>query len=652
MRSYRFLIALVVAAGLLGSAAATHASVVTMYPLPTAGSGPLDIVSGPDGALWFSEQNGDRIGRITTAGGITEYPLTSPFTSSCGDNIRAPNGITVGPDAAVWFVEFCAGKIGRITTDGTVTEYPNPFAFPLVDITSGPDSALWFVGLGGSLGRITTTGGITSVPMSDMGVDPRSDGITTGPDGALWFTVRNGRIGRFRPSNTEFTPYPVTTANSSPFAITVGPDDALWFTDSSDLSDTRVGRVTTAGGLTALDVPDEGTQSSIATGGDGNLWIAEAGPGQLGRLTPAGDLRRFTVPTAGAQGGNAQPWSITSGPDDALWFTDIAGNRIGRITHEPQPTVSGIAPTSGEPGTEVTITGADMADATAVRFGDVSAGSFVVDSATKVRAIAPSGTAGSTVDVRVTTKGGESAGVSAARFTYPLPDQDGDGVVDPSDNCPAVANAPQLDADQDGLGDACDPDDDNDGVPDLADACPNVASSTLSGCPAPIPAPASVGDRDGDGRPDTLDACPTQPGNTLTGCPPPGALAPSVPGLTSVSLRPRLIAVEAATTLSVQLASRATLRITLERSATGRRSGGRCVAATPSRRGAACERWVPAKGAVSRSAGIGLTRIALRPSLRWPSLRPGTYRLVVVATSTSGESATRRASLRVMRSRG
>ena len=37
------------------------------------------------------------------------------------------------------------------------------------------------------------------------------------------------------------------------------------------------------------------------------------------------------------------------------------------------------------------------------------------------------------------------------------PDQDGDGVLNNVDNCPATANAGQLDTDGDGLGDVCDP---------------------------------------------------------------------------------------------------------------------------------------------------------------------------------------------------
>ena len=86
-----------------------------------------------------SKTPAEKIGRITTCGQITEFPL-SPGTR--------PQRITVGADRALWFSELGANKIGRLTTDGTYTEYDAPGG--PVGITAGPDKALWFVAFTGT----------------------------------------------------------------------------------------------------------------------------------------------------------------------------------------------------------------------------------------------------------------------------------------------------------------------------------------------------------------------------------------------------------------------------------------------------------------------------------------------------------------------
>jgi hypothetical protein len=72
-------------------------------------------------------------------------------------------------------------------------------------------------------------------------------------------------------------------------------------------------------------------------------------------------------------------------------------------------------------------------------------------------------------------------------------DGDGDGVLDPVDNCLGLANPDQEDIDRDGLGDACDPDADGDGVANDQDKCPTAARKPVdaAGCPLPLSAIAS-----------------------------------------------------------------------------------------------------------------------------------------------------------------
>ena len=62
---------------------------VSEFPVPSAMSGPVAIVPGPDGALWFTELTANKIGRITTAGVVTEYPIATANSQ--------PDGIALGP---------------------------------------------------------------------------------------------------------------------------------------------------------------------------------------------------------------------------------------------------------------------------------------------------------------------------------------------------------------------------------------------------------------------------------------------------------------------------------------------------------------------------------------------------------------------------
>ena len=302
---------------------------ITEFPVPTGGSVPVGITTGPDGNLWFTEGNANKIGRITPAGVITEFNV--PTVNSL------PYGITAGPDGNLWFTEPGVNKIGRITTAGVITEFPISMqnsqpAF----ITAGPDGNLWFTELvGNNIGRITTAGAVTEfvIPTKDQS---GLLGITAGPDGNLWFTESIvSKIGRLTPAGV-LTEFPTPTANSGPQLITVGPDGNLWFTEPAT---DQIGRITTAGVITEFPIPtiDSGA-IGIAAGSDGHLWFAESDANQIGRITTAGVVTEFNIPT-----NDTAPTVITPGPDGHLWFTEYDGNQIGRITTGVTEAPTGLA---------------------------------------------------------------------------------------------------------------------------------------------------------------------------------------------------------------------------------------------------------------------------------------------------------------------
>ena len=90
-----------------------------------------------DGALWFSEASGNRVGRITTDGKVTEFPIPSHDSQ--------PRAMVTHPDGSIWFVETSTNALGRIDRDGKITEHPVPTPnSSLRGVTVGPDGNLWY----------------------------------------------------------------------------------------------------------------------------------------------------------------------------------------------------------------------------------------------------------------------------------------------------------------------------------------------------------------------------------------------------------------------------------------------------------------------------------------------------------------------------
>jgi YD repeat-containing protein len=299
---------------------------VTEYTVPTSNSQPLNITSGPDSNLWFTENNTNKIGKVTTSGTFTEYSL--------GANHK-PYDIIQGPDGKLWFTTNWTEPgipdihygVGNVTTGGTVTEYDLPAQGDARGIASalGADGNLWFTEYAlNKIAKVTTSGSVTeyTIPTANSGPED----ITLGPDGNLWFTEYDGnKIGKVTTSGT-FTEYSIPTASSQPFGITLGPDGNLWFTE---FNGNKIGRITTDGTITEFSIPTAASQpKGITKGPDGNVWFVEFAADQVGRITPEGTITEYSIIIGGS---GLKPTSIVTGPDNNLWITERDGNKIAKF---------------------------------------------------------------------------------------------------------------------------------------------------------------------------------------------------------------------------------------------------------------------------------------------------------------------------------
>jgi streptogramin lyase len=346
----------------------TPGGVVTTYAIPPRmtldpGQGvPIDptaITVGPDGALWFTEggplSGAGKIGRITTDGTLSEFALPDPQAATVA--------ITVGPDGTLWFTQdniyisnndSQTWSIGRITTAGVITVFPLPAGASPQNITKGRDGNLWFTEdftdpvtlvASGVIGRITPQGGITTftVPLLNAAHYGQVGAITSGPDGNLWFTGvyldknRNVRqcIGqitiRGKVQVFSLPSSPSTYADSLPSPLISGPDGKLWF-DGTVHGIPGIARISTKGEF-GKTIPT-GLEGGIFRGPNGQVWFPTVVPGisyGLSTATRSGIVVARDLPAQYVGYYTVNINGMAAGPDGNLWFTS-GSSEIVRIS--------------------------------------------------------------------------------------------------------------------------------------------------------------------------------------------------------------------------------------------------------------------------------------------------------------------------------
>ena len=234
--------------------------------------GPNDIVQGPDGILYISE-NGGRLLQVTTAGQV----LAS--ISPCGAVFCDPLGGVAADSTSIWFADSFNNQVGRFNISAAPGEDPFTF-FPapeVDDVAVAPDGTVWFTGTN-SIGEIDPAVGVVSTtPLSAEGRR-----ITVAPNGTVWVTeIFADLIARLTPSASG--PHAVvefpTPVDATPLDIAAAPDGNVWFTQNLRGNIARItqdGVITEASKAIAFTDPKRPDPVGIAIAANGNPWYAES----------------------------------------------------------------------------------------------------------------------------------------------------------------------------------------------------------------------------------------------------------------------------------------------------------------------------------------------------------------------------------------
>ncbi len=311
------------------------------YPIPSSMYGdPQEMAAGRDGNVWFGEGS-SKIGKISSSGLITEY------TTGISSGVYS---ITLGPDGNMWFTEQFGNKIGKITPVGFVTEIQlnTLSARGPLGISVGQDGNIWFGE--SSLGNIGKydfgTSAVFEYPIPAAMFTSRPSSIAAGPDGNLWFTdTANNRLGRVS-TNGTMTMFSVgISPSASPNGITVGPDGNIWFVESSL---NKIARLNLSAGLaygTITEFPGPLTSTSLGkmtAGPDGRLWFSMVSGGRVGAIT----TNPGNTQTVSEYLSTYPPLGICMGPDRNIWFGEYMASvqsDIGVIDIQALPVTVGIS---------------------------------------------------------------------------------------------------------------------------------------------------------------------------------------------------------------------------------------------------------------------------------------------------------------------
>lgn len=297
------------------------------WSVPTKGAHPHDPAVGADGALWFTEQMVNKLGRLDPkTGEFKEYPLAT-------DKNSGPHGLVADQDGNIWFTANFGGYIGKLNPrTGKVTEYKMPLEKADDPHTAVFDAQriLWFTVQGGNMvGRLDPKTGkieLKEVPTEaalPYGIQINSKGVP------VFCELGTHKIGTIDPKTLAIKEYMLPDV-VRPRRLAISADDTVYFTDYKS---GHLGSLNTATGAVKLyDSPGgaEANPYGIAITPDGMVWYSESGvhPNTIIQFNPKTQtFARAAIPSGG---GVVRNMAATA--DGRVYIACSGVDKVGVVT--------------------------------------------------------------------------------------------------------------------------------------------------------------------------------------------------------------------------------------------------------------------------------------------------------------------------------
>lgn len=218
-----------------------------LYPLPwltipdpghagqmvTLPSAPNELALDGHGAVWFTEFNADRLGRLDPRTGYMQH---YPLAAKTSVQTLYPYGITIDPQGMIWFTESGTNQLGRLDpTTGALRLFtaPAPHAL-LMEVASDAQGGIWMTSFTPGLLFHLRPGTATFTSyLAPFGGRESSAlyGLLVTSTGDVWVTIlAENVLARLDVAARRFLYYHIPKPDSQPLGLVMDGNHALWFT--------------------------------------------------------------------------------------------------------------------------------------------------------------------------------------------------------------------------------------------------------------------------------------------------------------------------------------------------------------------------------------------------------------------------------------